>query len=72
MVMTERDKQLFLIFRRAVESEREAQAMYLEAMTVCDRPEIHGLLERLHEEEKAHERDLMAHYTALKEQFDTA
>ncbi len=69
MVMTEREKQLFLIFRQAVESERDAQAMYRQAMTVCDHPEIHRLLERLHEEEVAHERDLMVHYTALKERF---
>lgn len=68
--MTEREERLFLLFKKAIESEREAQAMYREAIELCDDPSLISILEQFHEEEVRHEKEILARYNRLRKQVE--
>lgn len=65
--LSKRQKQLFLIFKRAIEAERSAQVMYTEAQRFCDDPTLKEVLQGIVKEEAGHEKALLRWYARLKE-----
>jgi len=62
---------LFTIFKQAVESEREAQAMYQEAMGCCEDEATREAMRILHDDEVRHEQEIMQRYNDLRRRFQT-
>jgi rubrerythrin len=67
--LTEREGKLFEILRTAMEREREAQAMYTEAIALCDDAVLKAVLEGFHADEKRHEREVTARYHQFRSDF---
>ena len=62
----EKDRKLFMFFKRAVEAEREAQKMYKDAIRFCRDPELADVLQAFYEDEVRHEKEVVTRYNALK------
>jgi rubrerythrin len=61
------EKTLYEIISIAIEKERDAQALYRQAIQLAhDHPEIRRQFERYEREEKRHEQELMESYATLK------
>ena len=63
---SDREKKLFLIFKMAIESERDAQARYKEAEQYCDDPALKKILQTIGKEEASHEKALVRWYEIIK------
>ncbi|MGA2610321.1 MAG: hypothetical protein ABSH01_22995 [Terriglobia bacterium] len=63
--MPENTRQLFLIFRDAVQRERDAQITYKHAAELCEDKELKGLLMGFYRDEVRHEEALAEHYDRL-------
>jgi rubrerythrin len=61
---------LYTIFKQAVESERQAQAMYQEAMGVCQDEATKAAMQILYEDEVRHEKEIIERYNDLRRRFD--
>lgn len=70
--LPERVEKLFLLFRAAVEDERRAQAMYQQAIELCDDEITKKALEGLHADEVRHERELVERYNTLRRELGVA
>ncbi len=70
--LPEKVEQLFLLFKAAVEDERKAQAMYQEAIGLCDDAITKKALEVLYADEVRHERELVERYNALRRELGVA
>jgi rubrerythrin len=66
---SKRQRQLFLIFKMAIESERAAQARYKQAQKYCDDPALKKILQGIAKEEASHEKELLRWYGRLKERI---
>jgi rubrerythrin len=64
--MPEKTKQLFLIFRDAVQREREAQTIYQQAAALCQDEELKKVLEGFYRDEAFHEKTLVERYNRLR------
>ncbi len=69
--MSENEKRLFAIFKRALQAEREAQAMYQEAMGLCEDPMLRAVLKGFYEDEIGHEKGLLARYHQFRQEYQT-
>ena len=69
-VLPERVEKLFKMFKMAVESERQAQAMYKEALSLCTDEVTRAALEGLWADEVRHEKEIVERYNALRRQYD--
>jgi rubrerythrin len=67
--LSKRQKRLFLIFKRAIEAERNAQTMYNEAQRYCDDPALKRILQAIAKEEADHEKALVRWYARLKKRI---
>lgn len=67
--MTDREKELFAIFKRAIEAEKQAQVMYKEAMELADEPLLKKALQGFHDDEVRHESEIMAKYRKFRDEF---
>jgi rubrerythrin len=67
--MTEKEKKLFAIFRSAIQAERSAQAMYQEAVDLCEEPMLKAVLKGLRDEEVRHEKEVLARYHQFKQDY---
>jgi rubrerythrin len=67
--MPEKARQLFLIFRKAVQREREAQNTYKHAAELCEDKELKGLLVGFYRDEVRHESALVERYNSLCERY---
>jgi rubrerythrin len=67
--LPEKVGRLFLLFKRAVEDERRAQAMYKEAIGLCDDEATRITLEGLYADEVRHEGELIEQYNTLRRWF---
>jgi rubrerythrin len=67
--LTDNTRKLFLVFKKAVEAEQKAQAMYKEAISVCEDKESRKILERFLEDEIRHEKEIMGRYNKLRENY---
>ncbi len=70
--LPEKVEQLFLLFKAAVEDERKAQAMYQEAIGLCDDAITKKALEGLYSDEVRHERELVERYNSLRRELGVA
>jgi rubrerythrin len=70
--LPEKVEKLFLLFKAAVEDERKAQAMYKEAIGLCDDEFAKKELEGLYADEVRHERQLVERYNALRRALGVA
>ena len=68
-VMPEKVKQLFLIFKDAVQREQEAQTTYQQAAELCQDEELKRLLEGFHKDEVRHEKALIRQYNHLRKTY---
>ncbi len=64
--MTNKQKELFKIFKMAIEDERKAQAMYKNALALCDDEETKEILERFYREEVFHEQKIIERYNRMR------
>lgn len=67
--MNDREKRLFAIFKRAIDAEKQAQAMYREALDLCDEPVLKQALQGFHDDEVRHEAEILAKYRHFREEF---
>jgi rubrerythrin len=67
--MPEKIRQLFLIFKDAVQREREAQSIYQHAAALCQDEELKKLLEGFRRDESRHERMLVQRYNRLRKTY---
>jgi len=68
-VMPEKVKAMFLIFKKAVDAERGAQKMYLEAVDQTDDPFLKKILRGFYKDEVRHENELMEQYKLLRDKY---
>jgi rubrerythrin len=67
--MPDKTRQLFLIFRDAVQREREAQTTYKHAAGLCEDKELRGLLMGFYRDEARHEKALVQQYNRLCKRY---
>ncbi len=67
--ISEKLGKLFIIFKKAVESEREAQEMYKEAILLCEDELTKKVLEGLYQDEIRHERNVIGSYNRLRSEL---
>ena len=67
--MPEKTRQLFLIFRDAVQREREAQTIYQHAAELCQDEELKKLLKGFYRDEARHEKALIQRYNRLRKMY---
>ena len=67
--MPEKAKQLYLIFRDAMQREREAQITYQSAAELCEDPELKGVLLGFYRDEVRHEGALVEQYNRLRDRY---
>jgi len=68
--LPDRVEKLFRMFKMAVESERQAQAMYKDAIGLCTDEVTRTALEGLYADEVRHEGEIVERYNALRQQYD--
>ena len=68
----EKTKQLFLIFKDAVERERGAQTLYKQAAELCEDKELRELLLGFSKDEARHEKMLVQRYNRLAKKYGLA
>ena len=68
--MSEDEKKLFLIFKRAVHAERKAQEMYREAVGLCTDPMLKAVLTGFCEDEARHEKEVIARYHQFRKEYE--
>jgi rubrerythrin len=68
-IITDNTRKLFLVFKKAVEAEQEAQTMYKEAISVCDDTEGRKILEEFLADEIRHEKEIMNQYNKLRKNY---
>jgi rubrerythrin len=64
--MDEKQKELFEIFKMAVEDERRAQEMYRKAIDLCDDEHTKEILEKFYQDEVLHEKAIIERYNKMK------
>ena len=69
--MSEKEKELYAIFKKAVQGEREAQAMYEKAIGLSDDPMLTAVLKGFLEDERRHEKGVMARYHQFRKDYQT-
>jgi rubrerythrin len=67
--MPEKIRRLFLIFKNAVEREREAQSVYKRAAELCEDQALKELIEGLYRDEVRHEKVLLLRYNRLRKKY---
>ena len=70
--MTEKTKRLFLIFKDAVQRERDAQILYKQAAALCDDKALKELLMSFHKDEARHEKMLVQRYNRLRKKYNVS
>ena len=70
--LPERVEKLFSVFREAIDDERAAQKVYLQAMELCDDDIMRNAFEALYQDEARHEKELKARYSEMRRQLGLA
>jgi rubrerythrin len=65
-VLTEKQEKLLVLFKGAIEREKEAQKYYSEMLPLNDDPAIKGIIETFVKQEKLHEETLLRIYNNLR------
>jgi rubrerythrin len=69
--MNQRHVALVGLFKKAIDTERNAQDMYRELAAACDDDELRTVIEGFGRQEAEHERVLSAQYATLRSRFAT-
>ena len=69
--MTDRERKLFEVFKRAVAAEQKAQEMYREAIEFCDDPGLKTILVSFHADECRHEKEVIGRYQQFRKDYET-
>jgi rubrerythrin len=64
--LTEKQERLLILFKKAIEKERDSQKLYSEMLLDCDDPELKQIIESLRVAEEVHEEILLDKYAALR------
>ena len=64
--LTEKQERLLVLFKQAVQGERDAQKLYTEMLALCEDPDLRLIIESFRTEEQTHEELLMDKYSALR------
>jgi rubrerythrin len=64
--LTEKQERLLVLFKQAIERERDAQQLYSEMLSHCEDQELKPIIESLRAEERRHEDMLVITYKALR------
>ncbi len=67
--MTEKTRQLFLIFKDTVQRERDAQTLYRQAAALCEDKALKKLILSFCRDEARHEKALVQRYNRLREKY---
>jgi rubrerythrin len=65
-ILTEKQQKLLVLFKGAIESEKEAQEVYREMLSLNNDPAIQRVVEGLLSEEIQHEEKLLEMYNELR------
>jgi len=68
--MPEKTRRLFLIFKDAVQRERDAQNIYKQAAELCEDKALKELLEGFCKDEARHEKALLERYNRLRKRYN--
>ena len=68
-IMTEKQTELFRLFKMAIESERSAQELYQEAIVLCDDSALKNIIAGFYNQEVQHEKFLLDKYKEYGERF---
>lgn len=71
-VLTAKQEELLVLFKGAIEREREAQKVYSEMLPLNDDPTISRVIETFIEQEKQHEEALLNIYNVIPGQPETS
>ena len=66
---SEKLKSMFLMFKKAIDAERDAQALYKEIISVCEDKYLCVLFEGFHNDEVKHEKAIMAQYNQMRKLY---
>ncbi len=67
--LSEKVKELFLTFKKAIEAEKAAQGIYSRGKELTDDAALKEVLEGFYQDECRHERELMERYNGMREEF---
>ena len=62
---------LYLIIKKALGTVQQLENYYKEALTYCNDPVVHGVLQNMLDEEAKHEARLIGYYNMLRKQVDS-
>jgi len=65
--LTEKQERILILFKHAIERERDAQKLYSEMLLSCEDPELIQIIEALRAAEQTHEEILLDRYAALRD-----
>jgi rubrerythrin len=65
--LTEKQEKFFVLFKQAIEGERDAQNLYAEMLVNCEDPAFREIIKAFIEVEKGHEEALLAKYSTLRQ-----
>ena len=68
--MPEKTRRLFLMFKDAVQRERDAQSLYKQAAALCEDEALKELLEGFRKDEVRHEKELLQRYNRLRKRYN--
>jgi rubrerythrin len=64
--LSEKIERLLILFKQAIDGERNAQKLYSEMLSNCDDPELRTIIESFLVSEQAHEKTLLTKYKELR------
>ena len=67
--LNETDRNLFLVFRKAVEAEKEAQSMYQEMLELSDDSAFRETILGFIRDEERHEKEIVDRYRVFREKL---
>ena len=70
--LTDKQQRILVLFKVAIERERDAQKLYAEMLQHCDDPDLRAILESLRASELSHEELLQERYAVLRRSTDVA
>ncbi len=66
MFVSESHQRLFDIFKQAIEDERKSQALYSDAVSLCEDDIMRKLFQELYADEVGHEKRLVEQYKVFR------
>jgi rubrerythrin len=64
--LSEKIERLLILFKQAIDGERDAQKLYSEMLANCEDPELRTIIESFLDAEHSHEKALLERYKNLR------